>query len=153
MAEDVPLAPGAYDKSNEQRTRSILQQRIEDIEQILYGMRTSYGTFGLGETTISDQPNGTSHNVSVGYTTFVRIGGPTATWGISGIKGGEKGRLLVIWNISAYNMNIFNENANSDAENRIITTTASTMTTSGPGCVVLVYDGTSQRWRVISFET
>jgi hypothetical protein len=97
-------------------------------------------------------PNGNNNNLAIGSATYLLIsrsgGNPT----ITGISGGAAGRILYINFIGgAGNFSLANQDTNSLAANRIITTTGATQTTATDGGVILVYDGMNSRWRVVSF--
>lgn len=152
MAISLPLAADAYDASNERQTRRAIEDTITDMQNQLALLLTSYGTLSLGETDIT-LVNGNNDNIAIGYATYVRISGPTATFTIRGIAGGERGRLVFIRNTTAYDMDIANENAGSTAANRIITQTGADLTSStGPSSAVLLYDATTARWIVIATQ-
>lgn len=153
MAIDpLPAAPPAYEKANEQRTRSLLEERLSDIEAALYALRTSYGTLSLGEATLT-LSNGANANVAPGYATYVRITGPTGAFSVSGFTSGERGRLMLVRNTTSQDWTITND-ATSTATNRIVTGTGSdiTLTGTGGGAAVFLYDGTSERWVVIATQ-
>lgn len=151
MARQVSIAPQTYDRSNEQVTRTTLEQRLTDIESALSGLRTSYGTFAVGEGSVI-LSNGANNNVYPDYYTFARITGPTGSFSITGFRQGERGRLLMIRNTTAQQMTIANESGSSTAENRIITNTGADVVISSLGFVTLVYDATSQRWIVAATQ-
>ena len=50
--------------------------------------------------------NGNNNNVSVGNYSFIRITGPNANFTITGISGGQDGRMLIIYNKSGQAMTI-----------------------------------------------
>lgn len=151
MAETLPRAQDQYDKSTEQNTRRIIEQRLGDLERAIYDLRTSYGTVSLGETTISTLvPASTSTNddVAPGYSTFLRLTTTSGAFTITGFSGGEKGRLLIILNVTGQNMTLAHETT-SVAANRISTMTGANVTSTGNGAAILVYDAQSSLWRVI----
>lgn len=152
MAISLPLAADAYDASNERQTRRALEDAITDMQNQLAIVLTSYGTLSLGETDIT-LANGNNDDVAIGYATYVRISGPTATFAIRGLAGGERGRLVFLRNTTAFDMDIANENAGSVEANRIITLTGADITsTTGVSSAVLLYDATSSRWIVIATQ-
>ena len=149
MADLLPLAQDNYDKSNEQRTRTTIEERLTDLEAIAYSILTSYGTLSLGEESIT-LANGANNNVGFGYATYVRIIGPTGAFNISGITNGERGRIMFLRNTTSQAMTINNESGSSDAANRIVTQSGADYVSTGGGSVVLVYDSQDQRWIVIA---
>lgn len=152
MAEEIPQAPEAYDRSNEQRTRSSIEERLSDIETKLYALQTTYGTLSIGEGDLT-LVNGANDNVSSGYQTYVRVSGPSSAFSVTGIAGGERGRILFLRNTTAQAMTVSNESGSSNAQNRILTQTGSDFVTTAGGSVVLVYDATDQRWIVVASQT
>jgi len=143
--EYLPIAPEAYERANEARMRSILEERLDTVETAIYEMRTTLGTISLGQGDVT-LANGANNNVGAGYYTFARISGPTAAFSTTGFYGGERGRLLLLRNTTAQDWTISNESASSDAANRIITGTGADVTLTGVSAAVLLYDATEQRW-------
>lgn len=150
----LPAAPSEYDRVQEQKFRSILESAMADIEAAIFALRTTYGTLGLGQGDIT-LANGANNDVEPGYDTFVRIAGPSGAFSTTGIAGGERGRILLLANTTAQAWTISNESASSTAQNRIITgdnadkvLTAST----GGSHAVLIYDATSERWRLFATQ-
>lgn len=154
MTTTIPQAPDIYDVSDQQRARTAIEQRLEDVERALFGLNTSYGTISIGSVDI-DLVNGTNNNVYPGYATFGRIVGPTAAFTITGIRQGELGRMLLLRNTVGFNMTIANESGSSDAANRIFTQTGADLVTTTYGSVILTYDpseNTEGRWIVIAAQ-
>lgn len=72
---------------------------------------------------------------------------PTAT--ITGLTGGDDGREIHLFNYSpSNNIVLAHENAGSSATNRFVLPGATNFTLTPYSSVVLVYDGTLQRWTV-----
>ena len=108
-------------------------------------------------STIQQNDFAISANVSV-----LRWSGATSTTfsGFAKPGGNIDGDLLVVQNLSLTGtFSLGNENVSSAAANRIISlgTTNSLVLSSSAGsgcaCATLLYDGTVQRWRVLSFTT
>lgn len=151
-AGTLTIAADAYDRSNEQRFRSDVEQRLIDVERALYGLQTTYGTISLGEANLT-LANGANSNVSPGYATYIRITGPTAAFTTTGFAGGESGRLMIIRNTVAYDWTIANQSASSSASNRIVTSVgASDVTLTAESVAVFVYDGTDSRWILVATQ-
>jgi len=152
MSQTLPTAPKEYDRLNEQRTRSDIDQRLSDIEAALFGLRTTYGTIGLGQGDIT-LVNGANNDIAPGYVTYVRITGPTGAFETSGFTGGERGRLLLVANTTSQQWTIVND-ATSTAANRILTGTGGNvvLTSSDGAHVIFVYDATSERWRLFAID-
>ncbi|MGL4631340.1 MAG: hypothetical protein ACRCVT_09055 [Leadbetterella sp.] len=68
---------------------------------------------------------------------------------LSGITDGKDGLIFYISIREGTFLNIQNENSNSLPQNRIITDNGLDMVISNNGGATLIYDGDSQRWRVI----
>jgi len=147
----LPIAPTEYDRSNEQRTRTDIDQRLGDIEQKLYQLQTIYGTVSLGQENLT-LVNGANNNVSPGYATYVRIVGPTAAFSTTGFSQGDKGRLMIVRNTVAYDWTISNASGSSDAANRIITSTGSDVTLTGVSVGVFIYDSTDSNWVLVATQ-
>ena len=105
--------------------------------------------FRIGSTTVS---NGANNNVAVGNRSFFIVSGATAAFSITGLAAGGDGQLIVLFNSTAQNMTIANQNAGSSAANRIITTTGADMATTGVGCAMLIYSTSVSRWVLINME-
>ena len=71
---------------------------------------------------------------------------------ITGLDDGQDGRVLCIINVGSNNIVLANQSGSSSAENRIITGTGANLTVAADDVVKLLYDGTTQRWRVTSFS-
>jgi len=84
--------------------------------------------------------------------TLFRLIDRTANYMITGIAGGTNGRHIVLYNVSFNNLSFPNQSANSLPPNRIITLGSGIVTTVSQGTAELVYDGTAQRWILISFR-
>jgi hypothetical protein len=98
-----------------------------------------------GVATIS-LANGDNNDVAVPNVTIARITGPTAPFAITGLTGGEAGRVLILLNDTDKAMTIRHESTASAAANRIITPTGSDIVSKA---ALLTYDDTAQRWRVL----
>src|SRR5574342_956999 len=64
---------------------------------------------------------GTHNNVNVGGASLVRILAPTGPFTMTGIAAGSNGKMIILYNTSAFNMTVSNNNAGSAIGNRIIT--------------------------------
>lgn len=67
---------------------------------------------------------------------------------VNGIAGGTDGRLLYLANTSG-TLTVNNESGSATDSDRIITGSGSALTITSDGCVTLIYDAGSNRWRVI----
>ncbi len=152
MTGTLPSAPEKYDRLDQQRTRSTIEDRLSDIEAAIYGLRTTYGTVGLGQGEVT-LANGTNSDISPGYDTFVRITGPSGAFTTTGFTGGERGRLLLVRNTTAQQWTIVNE-ATSTAAHQIITGTGADVVLTGTGGsqAVFVYDSLAERWLLFATQ-
>jgi hypothetical protein len=71
-----------------------------------------------------------------------------ASRNLTGIQGGAEGRVLYLHNVGAQPIVLLND-ATSTAANRFLCPEAANMTLEAGRSVQLIYDGTSQRWRVV----
>jgi hypothetical protein len=152
MTLTLPQAPErGYDPSNERQTRRSIELAITDLQNALQTIRTSLGAVSIGQGTLT-LANGANHNVAAGYSGYVRIDGPSASFSISGLTNGESGRLLVLRNSTVQQMTISNQSASSSAENRIITGTGADLVLTGSTgqVVTLIYDAVDLRWVVFA---
>lgn len=81
---------------------------------------------------------------------FWRIDVDAGTRRITGIAHGSLGRRVTLVNISAFSLELRNQNVGSAAGNRIITGTGLDIALAQDDTATLVYDNTAQRWRVIA---
>ena len=90
------------------------------------------------------------HNLPVANISYIRLEGATADFTLTGLANGTDGQLLTIFNYSTFSMKIPNNNNGSLPENRVLTLNNSNYTSTGQGAVNLIYDGTIQRWVMLS---
>jgi alpha-tubulin suppressor-like RCC1 family protein len=97
-------------------------------------------------------------NVNFGNASLIRVNATTSAFlGISGIAdltGAStthvSGRLLTIMNASSTSsFTLFNQSANSSQNNRIITGTGADLVLAADATVLVQYDATAARWRVV----
>jgi len=96
------------------------------------------------------QITGNQNNYSPGEGGLWRLSSD-ASREISGIGGGgvRDGKRLTIINVGAQDIVLDNEEASSAAANRIITNTGADVTLGANATTELIYDETSQRWRML----
>ncbi len=101
----------------------------------------------------------TNNNINLEATKFsyYRVQGPGGAFTITGFQGGTDGRLVTLYNTTAYQMTIAHQNGFSSATNRFITGTGADIVINGVaspngggGSVTLQYNSTDSRWIVIS---
>jgi hypothetical protein len=104
-------------------------------------------TLGTDLTTTGAPQN----NVNVGAQSSVRYSG-TGTATFTGIITGTvnlNGTLLTLHNASSSVLTVSNQNASSTVANEIITGTGSDLAMAAGSSIMMQYDGTASRWRVI----
>ncbi|MFH1317816.1 MAG: hypothetical protein ABIH71_02225, partial [Candidatus Omnitrophota bacterium] len=113
------------------------------------------GILSLKRVDITVAGGSVNDDFDVGNTSFARIGmnAPGDHFSITGITGGVDGRVLILYNTTAFNMTVkraYNALA-SEKKNQIWTESSSKdIVTTGAGTVILVYDSDRERWVVIS---
>lgn len=90
--------------------------------------------------------NGDNHNVQT-LGDLIDISGPTAGFAITGVTGGDPGKMMFLRNNTVQVMTIRNQNAGSGVTNRIITGTGADITAN---IVHMIYDPMDKRWIVVS---
>lgn len=95
-------------------------------------------------TTANDVVFSTNNNYS-----YVRIAGTqTAAFTITGIAGGQSGKMIILYNATSYNMTISNESTSSTAANRIKSPGGSNILVTPGSAIQLLYSGNESRWRL-----
>ena len=103
--------------------------------------------FFIKDRTLS-QITANQNNYEVGNSTVLRLS-TDASRDITGLKGGLRGRVLIIINTGAEDIVLKDEDANSDAKNRIASHSGADITLGTEDGAFLLYDRTSLRWRLI----
>ena len=111
------------------------------------GAPRGYTSRLVGGVATVNLANGNNNDVAVPNATIVRVTGPTAPFAITGLTGGEAGRVLILFNDTDSTMTIRHESTASAAANRIITPTRDNVTCKA---ALLAYDGAAQRWRMLN---
>jgi hypothetical protein len=136
-----------------------LDVRLGDLSGTLVTRWESAGNlfhqFGLRlASTISPSALSTGNNNNYAPTGFatsylIRLDGGAGSPVITGLAGGEAGRLIVLCRVTGSSISITAEDGNSTAANRF--TVAKTLSAVADGdCMQFIYDGTSSRWRPLS---
>lgn len=99
----------------------------------------------LAQTT--DTSTGNIDSLTTANIGSIRLTG--AAPALRGIAGGADGKVLLIMNVSGTTVSVKNQDANPTATNRIITGTAADVTMADGASLLLQYDNTTTRWRVI----
>lgn len=100
----------------------------------------------LGEDTVTT--TGNIDDYDFGTASIIRMNNSSLST-IRGLKAGVAGQRLTIISVGSAQVDINDEDANSTAANRIITSCSATISLyQGKGSVSLMYDATTARWRV-----
>jgi hypothetical protein len=81
---------------------------------------------------------------------YYRINGPTANFTLAGITEAVEGRLVTLFNVSGFVMQLNNLDPAASVNDRIVTGTNADLTIEDRGIVNLQYDGAEQKWIVVS---
>lgn len=93
---------------------------------------------------------GTFNDFAFGNASLIRMTNAGTTV-LQGLLAGTPGQTVKIVSAGSGNVEIAHENAGSAVANRIINTvtSANTILAAGKGYAIYIYDGTSQRWRLV----
>lgn len=118
---------------------------------------TASGTITAGNASLGDKlivaPNtvalsaGTNNDVAVGDATFIRFSHPSAST-VTGIAGGEEGRLLWVANVSGTDITLADFDAGSAAANRFQFSFSADVVLSPNQVAGLIYNGASSWWEL-----
>ncbi|MFN0201471.1 MAG: tail fiber domain-containing protein [Bacteroidia bacterium] len=99
--------------------------------------------------------NGQNHNLALNLNRFsyYRLVGAISPYAITGIAGGEDGRVITLQNATNQTLTIANLNAGSLANNQIITAWNGNLLISPNGSVTMYYNRMDFRWMVVSFNS
>ena len=89
---------------------------------------------------------GNTDDWAVNTHSFVRYDSD-GEYNLTGIVAGKDGQRLTFVNIGATKVTIMNQDANSAAANRFITTVAGDLEITQDQMVIMIYDATTARWR------
>jgi microcystin-dependent protein len=138
-ADFKPNASATYDIG----TGAVLWRNLFLSGNLSYGgTTTAGGTISPSQITA----NQNDYNpTSLSTATVLRLNSD-ARRNVTGLQGGAANRLLTIFNVGTFPIVFTYEDAGSSAANRF----SFGMTLGGGQCMVIVYDGTSSRWRPAS---
>jgi hypothetical protein len=103
-------------------------------------------------TSMPASSNDMNFDGSGNQTALVRVATAAAGFTLTGLAGGQNGKLLTLYNASGQQMSIANQSASSIAANRFITGTGATLIVPSGGSVNLGYSPTDSRWFVNSIN-
>lgn len=95
----------------------------------------------------TDSSTGNVAALSTANTTSIRLTGAAPV--IQGIGNGSLGRLITLHNATGVSVTVSNQNASATAANRILTGTGADLTIAADASLLLLYDNTTTRWRVV----
>jgi hypothetical protein len=96
--------------------------------------------------------NGNNNNCAFNAFSHIYITGPNAAFTITGIASPQNGKFCIIHNASGQAMTIANQNAGSNAANRIDTLTGGNLVTAGDGAILMIYSATKSLWTAVSWQ-
>lgn len=96
--------------------------------------------------------DGTTYALDVNTNKFsnYKLTGPTGNFQIAGITAAAHDRNITLYNRCGSSLEIYNDDANALAANRILTGTGGTLAVYNGGTVSLRYDTIAQHWEVVS---
>ncbi len=96
--------------------------------------------------------NGTTYALDVNTNKFsnYKLTGTTSNFQIAGITAAANDRNITLYNRTGNSMEIYNDDVNAPASNRILTGTGTTFAVYNGGTVSLRYDTATHKWEVIS---
>ena len=129
--------------------RESLKQDTRSIKDILTNRNSiNPGHQHLLIHTSPAQITANQNNYDIEANNFLRLS-TDASRTISGFSGGAPGRFLYIVNVGSFNIVLSDQDTNSSATNRIITSSGDNLTLNADEAVMLWYDTTTERWRQI----
>lgn len=105
-------------------------------------------TKALATTQTTDSSTGNIDTLTTTNIASIRLTGAAPT--LRGIANGADGKILTIHNASGATVTVKNQDSNPTAANRIITGTGADVTLLDTGAIVLQYDNTTARWRMLA---
>ncbi len=121
----------------------IFQEAITATDEIFFTGVITPTELGSGSSTDNYAPAGFA------TANILRLSA-AGTASLTGLAGGADGRVILLLNIGSFTINLLDENASSTAANRF-RTTGSGQSLNENACMMIIYDGTSSRWR--TFDT
>lgn len=120
----------------------------------LVGTNTLNGQILIPQYANNSLANGNNAAVSIGTNSYVKVSGPSAAFSINGIAGGAAGRVVLLQNSTGQAMTLANDSGvDPTAANRIYTGSGADISiTNNPAMVRMIYDGTLNRWALVSIN-
>lgn len=99
-------------------------------------------------TTLATSANDVVFSTNNNYS-YVRVAGAqTAAFTITGIAGGQSGKMIIIYNATSFNMTLAHESTSSSAANRVKSPGGSNILVTPGSAIQLLYSGNESRWRL-----
>jgi hypothetical protein len=119
---------------------------------------TAPATVGdLRGTTASTSSGSNINDFATASTTTILRVDPSANIDLTGLQGGAAGRVLVVVNVdtsgTGWKLTLKRESGSSTAANRLALPRTDVILAEAGSAAVLVYDGTTSRWRVVGVDT
>ena len=105
----------------------------------------NFQQLGLGQTTVSSTGNIDALDTSVRAS--FRLTGASPT--LRGIANGADGKLVIVVNVTGVTVTVKNDDSTPTAANRILTGTGSDLSLADTASILIQYDNTTERWRVV----
>ena len=116
------------------------------------GVHAAVNALVVANTEATNTDTGTQNNVSLAGASLLRFNNASLLT-ITGFAAGAAGQRLTIVSVGAGQVDLSNQSGSSTDVNRIINGVTGTISlAAGSGRAVLIYDATTQRWRVIEHE-
>src|SRR6185295_18159587 len=96
--------------------------------------------------------DGLNHNVDIlsSKSSFYRITGPTNDFTITGLKGGNDGRLVTLYNATSAKMTIAIQDLGSKADHQILAANKQNLVLPASGTATFQYSSADKAWILLS---
>lgn len=112
---------------------------------VLRAVNYTYGA-GITATTLAA---GNNNDLDPGNATVLRLTGDAGgTSNLTGMAGGVAGRTIYLFNVGSPNFSFSLLSGGSTANNQFLGTSSFSTPLGAEACVLAVYDGTSNKWRI-----
>lgn len=137
----LPSPGPGYSQANEAQFRQSVQRAIQDAME-----------FGARQRSVSETlASGNTDNYDLGeFVSTLRFTADGAGSTLTGLQGGWDGRRLLILNVGSGTLSLANQDAGSDAENRMLLVGGATVNLAQHRAMELEYDTTTGRWREVN---
>ena len=143
MRAPVPSFPApseSYDARNEAEFRRAVERAIQ--EAIRYVIQPRVASVTL--------PSGSSNDYEVGeWTSILRVSPDAAGSTLTGVAGGITARNILVVNVGSTSLTLAHQSASSTAGNRLLAETGADVVLGANDAVDILYDATTERWRIL----